>query len=41
MWSQWPNGTPDEAKALVMPIEAEKLWIVKEGLDKIDSGGSP
>ena len=35
-WSTWLNGTPDEAMALVKPIGAERLHIVREGFEKRD-----
>jgi len=30
------NGTPDEAMALVKPIDADRLHIVREGFEKRD-----
>jgi putative SOS response-associated peptidase YedK len=35
-WSTWLNGTPDEAMALVKPINADRLHIVREGFEKRD-----
>jgi putative SOS response-associated peptidase YedK len=35
-WSQWLNGTPEEAVMLVNPISADRLQVVREGFDKLD-----
>ena len=35
-WTTWLNGSPADAMALVKPIEADRLRIIREGFEKKD-----